>query len=67
MADIGKIFLFLGIVFLVLGLLSNIMPKWPRILGDIYIDKPNFKIYIPFTSAIVIPVLLTIYPNYFRK
>jgi len=67
MVDFGKLFLFLGIVFLVLGLIANIMPRFPRIPGDAYIDRPGIKIYIPFTSALVISALLTLIFNFFRK
>ncbi len=67
MEDIGKIFSLLGMIFLVLGLLFNMMPRLPRIPGDIDIDKPGLKIYIPFTSAIVLSVILTLILNFFRK
>lgn len=67
MQDIGKIFSLLGVVFLVLGLLFNMMPRLPRIPGDIDIDRPNIKIYIPFTSAIVLSVILTLILNFFKK
>lgn len=67
MQDIGKIFSLLGVIFLVLGLIINLMPHWPRIPGDIYIDRPNIKIYIPFTSAIVLSVILTLILNFFKK
>jgi len=67
MQEIGKIFSLLGVIFLVLGLVFNIMPNLPRIPGDIYIDRPNIKIYIPFTSAIIISVLLTLFFNFFKK
>lgn len=67
MADIGKIFALLGVIFLLLGLLFNLMPHTPRIPGDIYIDRPGIKIYIPFTSAIILSILLTVFLNFFRK
>lgn len=67
MTDPGKIFSLLGIVFLILGLLFNIMPNWPRLPGDIFIDKGPLKIYIPFTSAIILSVILTLILNYFSK
>ena len=67
MENIGKIFSLFGVIFLVLGLIVNLMPHWPRIPGDIYMDRPNIKIYIPFASAIVISVILTIMLNFFRK
>ena len=60
-------FSLLGVIFLVLGLVFNIMPNLPKIPGDIYIDRPGLKIYIPFTSALVISVLLTLIFNFFRK
>lgn len=67
MPDIGKLFLLLGLIFLVLGLLFNIMPNLPKIPGDIYIDRPNLKIYIPFTSAILASIILTLLLNFFQK
>ncbi|MEK7617442.1 MAG: DUF2905 domain-containing protein [Patescibacteria group bacterium] len=67
MQEVGKMFSLLGVIFLVLGLIFNIMPHIPRIPGDIYIDRPGIKIYIPFTSAIVISVILTLIFNFFRK
>ncbi|MDO8619487.1 MAG: DUF2905 domain-containing protein [Candidatus Daviesbacteria bacterium] len=62
-----KLFSLLGLVFLVLGLVFNIMPKLPRIPGDLYIDKFGFKIYIPFVSAIILSVILTLSFNFFNK
>jgi hypothetical protein len=67
MENITKIFYMLAAIFLVLGLLSNIMPNFPRIPGDIYINRPGIKIYIPFASALVASVILTLILNFFRK
>lgn len=67
MQEVGKLLAFLGVIFLVLGLLFNIMPNWPKIPGDIYIEKPHLKIYIPFASAIILSVILTLLFNFFRK
>lgn len=68
MENIGRIFSLLGIVFIFLGLLFNLLLKNPpKIPGDIYINKPGLKIYIPFVSAIVLSVVLTIMFNFFRK
>ncbi|MBI2337612.1 DUF2905 domain-containing protein [Candidatus Daviesbacteria bacterium] len=63
MEDIGKLFSVLGIVFLLLGLIFNIIPNLPRIPGDIYFDKAGFKIYIPFTSSILLSVILILLFN----
>ncbi len=67
MIDFGKLFTFLGLIFLVLGLIFNIAPNLPRIPGDIYIEKPGFRVYIPFTSALVLSLILTIIFNFFKK
>ncbi len=68
METVGKSFSLLFVIFLLLGLIYNfLVPNLPRIPGDVYINKPNFKICIPFTSAIVISVILTIMFNFFRK
>ena len=65
--NIGKLFALLGAIFLLLGLLFNLSPNLPKIPGDIYIDRPGIKIYIPFTSAIVISVIAILIFNFFRK
>lgn len=67
MENISKILSLLATVFLILGLVFNIMPKLPRIPGDIYLDRPGIKIYIPFTSAIIVSIILTLILNFFRK
>ncbi len=68
MEGISRSFSLLFVVFLLLGLIYNLLaPKLPRIPGDIYINKSNFKIYIPFVSAIIISVILAIMLDFFRK
>lgn len=67
MQDLGKVFSLLGIIFLVLGLFFNLMPNLPKIPGDIYIDRPGVKIYIPWVSSIILSVILTLILNFFRK
>jgi len=67
MVDVVKLFSFLGIVFLLMALVFNLVPKLPKIPGDIFIDRPNIKIYIPFASALIISALLTLYFNFFKK
>ncbi|MCR4305909.1 MAG: DUF2905 domain-containing protein [Candidatus Daviesbacteria bacterium] len=67
MQEISKILSLLATVFLILGLVFNIMPKLPRIPGDLYINRPGIKIYIPFTSAIIASIILTLAVNFFKK
>ncbi|MFH0937489.1 MAG: DUF2905 family protein [Candidatus Daviesbacteria bacterium] len=59
------IYLLLAVILLE-GLIFNLYPNLPRLPGDINIDKPGFRIYIPFISAIIISVLLIILLNFFK-
>lgn len=51
----------IGIIILLAGLLWPWLIKLPigKLPGDIIIDKPNFKIYIPITTMVIISLLLT--------
>ena len=57
-----KILIAAGIILVLTGLLWPYLGKIPlgKLPGDIFIDKPNFKIYIPITTMILISLLLTL-------
>jgi len=59
----------IGIIILIAGLLWPWIIKLPigKLPGDIVIDKPNFKLYIPITTMIIISLLLTLILWLFRK
>lgn len=67
MLEIGRIFTFIALIFLLLALIFNIKPNLPKIPGDIVIDKPGIRIYIPFVSAIVLSLLLTFVLHFIQK
>jgi hypothetical protein len=61
----GKIFIVIGVVFVVVGLLLTFASNWPlgrigRLPGDIYIKRDNFRFYFPLTTSILLSVLLTL-------
>ncbi|MFN3874016.1 MAG: DUF2905 domain-containing protein [Ignavibacterium sp.] len=62
MSNIQKIIIVLGVLVILIGFLWPYISKIPlfRLPGDIVIDKPNFKVFIPITSMILISVLLTL-------
>ena len=64
-----KVLIGLGVVFLAVGLLWPWLGKLPigRLPGDIIIDRPNFKIYIPITTMIVISVIISLLSRFFKK
>jgi len=51
----------IGAVILIAGLLWPWLSKLPigRLPGDIVIDKPNFKLYIPITTMIIISAIIS--------
>ncbi|QQG43307.1 MAG: DUF2905 domain-containing protein [Candidatus Daviesbacteria bacterium] len=68
MVDPGKIFALLGILFLMISLLWNVIaPNLPKIPGDIYINRGGIKIYIPWLSSLILSAILTLLFNFFRK
>jgi len=51
-----------GVVIALVGLLWPWVSKLPlgRLPGDIVIDKPGFKLFAPFTTMIVVSLLLSL-------
>jgi len=64
----SKIFITLGIIFILIGLsypyLSNL--GLGRLPGDIIVKKENFNIYFPITSAIIVSIVISILIKIFR-
>lgn len=57
-----KTLILLGIVILAVGLLWPWLGKLPigRLPGDIIIDRPHLKLYIPITTMIVVSLVISI-------
>ncbi|NPA11223.1 MAG: DUF2905 domain-containing protein [Epsilonproteobacteria bacterium] len=57
----AKIFIFIGIVFILLGLSMQLFKDFPlfHLPGDIVIKKENFVFYFPVTSSILISIVLS--------
>jgi Protein of unknown function (DUF2905) len=51
-----------GIILVIVGIFWPVISKIPlfRLPGDIVINKPGTKIYIPITSMIVLSLLLSL-------
>lgn len=57
MGDLGKVFILLGVVLIVIGALWQLVGRLP---GDIVIKKGNFTFYFPIVTSIVISLVLTL-------
>lgn len=57
-----KTLITIGIVVLVAGLLWPLLTKLPlgRLPGDIIIDKPHLKVYIPITTMILVSAVISL-------
>lgn len=64
-----KTLIILGVAILVVGLLWPWLGKLPlgRLPGDIIIDRPQLKVYIPITTMIVVSVVISIILWLLRK
>ena len=64
-----KILIILGILVLAAGILWPWVSKLPigRLPGDIIIDKPGLKVYIPITTMILVSVIVSVILWLLRK
>ena len=64
-----KILIILGILVLAIGILWPWISKLPigRLPGDIIIDKPGLKVYIPITTMILVSVIVSVILWLLRK
>jgi hypothetical protein len=58
-----------GLLIAFLGLLWPWLAKLGlgRLPGDLIIDKPGFKLFAPFTTMIVVSVILSLIIWFFRR
>ena len=59
----------IGLVLVVIGLAWPWLGKLPlgRLPGDIVIDRPSFKLYVPITTMIVLSAVLSLLLWLFRR
>ncbi|MCS7198979.1 MAG: DUF2905 domain-containing protein [Caldimicrobium sp.] len=65
-STLGRFLIILGLVFLIIGLLINFLPKIPylgKLPGDIHIRRENFTFYFPLATSLLLSLLITIILN----
>ncbi len=64
-----KLLLYAGLLLIVLSFLWPYLGKIPfgRLPGDIVVDKPNFKLYFPLTSMLLLSALISFILYLFRR
>jgi len=64
-----KILIYTGLAILLAGLLWPWLVKLPigRLPGDIVIDRPGLKVYIPITTMVMVSMVLSLLAWLFKK
>lgn len=58
-----------GLILVAVGVMWPWLARLPlgRLPGDIIIDRPGFKLYIPVSTMILVSLLLSLLTRLFRK
>ena len=69
MTNVQKILILIGVIIIAIGLTWPWLSKLPfgKLPGDIVVDKPNFKFFLPITSMIIISAIVSIIVWLIRK
>ncbi len=64
MGSIGKLFIIIGGILVVLGVVLSFFNRIPwigKLPGDILIKKENFTFYFPLTTSIILSAILSFF------
>jgi hypothetical protein len=66
---VQKLLIVIGVLTLVAGLLWPWLSRLPlgRLPGDVFIDRPGFKLYMPIASMLVVSAVVTLLLWLFRR
>ena len=70
MVPVGKLFLILGLTFLVLGVImvfGHRIPFLGKLPGDIHIERSNFQFHFPIMTCILLSLFFTLIYWLFRR
>ena len=63
MADLGKLLVGLGLAVAALGAVLLLAPHLPwlgRLPGDLQIERPGLRLYLPLGTSILLSILLSL-------
>ena len=71
MADVARMLIGLGLLLVVAGgvlwLLARLGVGWPRLPGDVVIQRDGFTLYFPIATSILVSVVLSLLLYFFRR
>ena len=64
-----RLLITVGLLLILAGVLWPLLSKVPfgRLPGDLVIDRPGFKIFAPFTTMIIVSLLISLLVWLWRK
>ena len=62
-ASLARLLIASGVVLVVAGGLLLLLGRFPRVPGDIVVQRPNLTVYIPIGTMIIVSVLATLILN----
>ena len=68
--NLGRLLFWIGVSFVVVGLLLQIAPQIPflgKLPGDITVERPGFRFTFPITTCILISVVLSLVATLFAR
>jgi hypothetical protein len=70
MAGFGKIFIYLGLLLVVVGVIFSFAGKLPwlgHLPGDISIQREGYSFYFPITTCILVSAIISLVLYFFRR
>jgi Protein of unknown function (DUF2905) len=62
MGSLGRALIVIGAVLVVLGVILTAAPSLPlgRLPGDLRIERPGLRVYLPITSSLIVSAVLSL-------
>jgi hypothetical protein len=61
MSSVARALILLGVLLVAVGMLLSALPSLPlgRLPGDLRIERPGLRIYLPITSSLLVSLVLS--------
>ena len=61
MSSLGRTLIVLGVLLAALGVILSFAPSLPlgRLPGDLRIERPGLRVYLPITSSLLVSAVLS--------
>jgi uncharacterized membrane protein len=63
LGSMGKMLIVMGVLLVIVGALMLAGARLPRLPGDIVIERPGVRVYIPIVTMILVSIVLTLLLN----